>query len=338
MDVDDQQADPQGFASSGDESVEFEDPFDVGFLGGGGLPEDNPASEDGRSSSGEYHEQERVQEYVQQAEEGKDRDLFEEDDVLEEEKEEDRDAAYKVETLPTSAKRPYDISLSSSSSDSSVEIESPQSSASYSEDDLPSRSGAQASFRAPGPASFRAPNRFARARTVGPAGTLLSSPLKPKPTTLVEVASRHHLDPLPEVPVPFNILNHAPFRSPGPAAEWTHPAGTTVEERIVLAERDKARQKSVEDQKKLREANADAWAWGWQLDAAVGGSFDRKGKGKAVEGDRGDLHDAQFFPFAAHNGLEFMKGVFAVCGGDEVRLFLPVPIPEKTIDRLSSSS
>lgn len=161
----------------------------------------------------------------------------------------------------------------------------------------------------------------ARPRT---AGNLPTSPSKSKhervtPAQLDQYSERM---PLPEVPIPFDILNHAPSRHPGPAPKWRHSRGLTSQEKIDVTLREKKRDERVKGQTKLREGTEKPWEWEWEMTAAVQGcAEDRKGKGKerATATEESDLHDAKFFPFSHHDGLEYMQGVFAVCGGDEVR-------------------
>ncbi|GAA5891001.1 hypothetical protein JCM6882_008879 [Rhodosporidiobolus microsporus] len=176
--------------------------------------------------------------------------------------------------------------------------------------------------------SFPRHSRKARSRSAAPAADYSAherSHRNPSPMDLTNIPPDY---PLPDTPRPFHLLNHAPMRNPGPPAGWSHPREMSVAERIEFEKREKARARRIEEQVKLREEGAEVWEWEWELQRGTGGRGDDvKGKGKEreeVPREGEDWHDVGFFPFADYSGLGYMRGVFAVCGGHELKL-LRVP-------------
>ncbi|GAA5979974.1 hypothetical protein JCM11641_008251 [Rhodosporidiobolus odoratus] len=107
----------------------------------------------------------------------------------------------------------------------------------------------------------------------------------------------------------FHILNYAPMRHPNPPPVVRSRRDMRSDERIREFQRSEAQQK-------LREREGQAWEWSWKMQADKVMSTDRKGKGKEVENS--NYQSVAFFPFAHHAGMDFMDGVFAVCGDDKV--------------------
>ncbi|GAA5988390.1 hypothetical protein JCM11641_005460 [Rhodosporidiobolus odoratus] len=109
----------------------------------------------------------------------------------------------------------------------------------------------------------------------------------------------------------FHILNYAPMRHPNSPPVVRSRRDMRSDERIREFQRSEAQQK-------LREPEGQAWEWSWKMQADKGISTDRKGKGK--EDENSNHQSVAFFPFAHHAGMDFMDGVFAVCGDDKVEV------------------
>ncbi|GAA5831451.1 hypothetical protein JCM11251_004029 [Rhodosporidiobolus azoricus] len=158
-------------------------------------------------------------------------------------------------------------------------------------------------------------------RTPGHAVTEGGSPASyppQRPATPVDSASFPSDCPLPEIPRQFHLLNHAPMRTPGSPAVYEDPRGMRSEDRLVVGLKELERAKRVEEQMKRREEGGEAWDFEWELMEAKELRNKRKGKEKETAESAGgveeDWHDVAFFPFGDHSGLNFLKGVFAVCG------------------------
>ncbi|GAA6035285.1 hypothetical protein JCM8097_008798 [Rhodosporidiobolus ruineniae] len=171
----------------------------------------------------------------------------------------------------------------------------------------------------------QAAGRSARARTVAPSAPL-KSPRRAAPPfsssfDLSQTPSDH---PLPAHTFPFDILNFAPQTQPGPPPGYGEPSGMSSEERAAMGRRERVAKDRMRAQRKMKEGTGEGWEWEWELQYET--REDGKGKGKEERAWRA----VEFFPFANHDGMGYMEGVFAVCGGNEVHL-LRVP-------RASSSS
>ncbi|GAA5853516.1 hypothetical protein JCM8547_002490 [Rhodosporidiobolus lusitaniae] len=144
----------------------------------------------------------------------------------------------------------------------------------------------------------------------------------PSAAELAQMPSSH---PLPQYERSCRIPDIWPRADP----EKGRPGKSTREmasfERIELEKREKR----VAEQRKVREEGAGRWKWEWKLVEKIMGRMKEaeggkgKGKGKAAEqGPAGgkDWRHVQFFPYANHSGMAYMEGVFAICGGKEIKL------------------
>ncbi|GAA5866693.1 hypothetical protein JCM3774_001960 [Rhodotorula dairenensis] len=121
--------------------------------------------------------------------------------------------------------------------------------------------------------------------------------------------------PTPDYPLPystykFDILNHAPARHPTTPIAYKPLELMTGQERTEEHLRMQDRSERERRQRQLRETTGNEWTWDWR---------DLKGKRRANTQDT-TYHSASFFPHAHLPGLKYMKGVFAVVGGDQVEL------------------